>query len=264
MGRATPLKAPDGPENGSQEPSAAPLGVVLDSWWKFIFGAAGGVGKLKKYIALTLAYIAGLVAVVYAKDAVPGTANEWGDYFAGFVAPVALAWFIGTLALQRKELGLQREELGLQRREMELTREVLREQGEQQLRTAEATLEANKIAASTVFADSVPQHLKLLDSALNRMDDQLSTRLSVNNIFVPLDSFKTPEGTAKYFKKLLDNNTGVEVSGFNEDQKLVISSYLHTFDAFREKATTTDNLVYILGPYHDAWSVMRAFMDVDA
>lgn len=60
--------------------------------------------------------------------------NEWGDYFAGFVGPVALLWLVlgffqqqknlaqnsNALDLQRNELALQRKELSLQR--IELTR----------------------------------------------------------------------------------------------------------------------------------------------
>jgi len=223
---------------------------------------------LKKYMTLSVAYIAGLVGFVYWKGVAPATANEWGDYFAGFVAPLALVWFIGTLLLQRKELALQRDELVLQREEMKLTREVLEKQGEQQLRTAEATLEANKIAASTAFADSVPEHIRLLDSCLSSMRKTLPKRVMVEmdgeKKSMSLQTVDGPGAANGYFFALLQRNVGVENSGFDDKQKGAITSYLRTFDAFREKATATNNLIYILGPYHDAWSEMRAFMNEDS
>lgn len=51
-------------------------------------------------------------------------ANEFGDLFAGAVAPVAFFWLAVTVFLQRNELRLQRKELRAQREEHKANREL--------------------------------------------------------------------------------------------------------------------------------------------
>lgn len=72
------------------------------------------------------------------------TANELGDFLAGFFAPLAFAWLAYAVVIQSKELSAQKEELRLTRKEMELTREVAieakdatRAQAEEARRSAE-------------------------------------------------------------------------------------------------------------------------------
>lgn len=45
--------------------------------------------------------------------------NEWGDFLAGAVAPLALIWFVIGYFLQSEELGLQRKELIFQAQQIE-------------------------------------------------------------------------------------------------------------------------------------------------
>jgi hypothetical protein len=216
---------------------------------------------MKKYIALTVLYIVMLVAVVGYFDKVPSTANEWGDYFAGFVAPVALAWFIGTLSLQRKELGLQRKELELQRREMELTRGVLEEQSATQLKTAEAMLEANKIAASTLFAESVTRHEDLLDQYLENIGKLMPQSLNTpNGRLVGLERPNNIPNALEYFDLLLAQGVGAEDEQFNDRHRGALLMYERTFFNFREQAYEADRVIDLFGPHHELWGKVRAFL----
>jgi hypothetical protein len=52
------------------------------------------------------------------------SANELGDFLAGFFAPLAFLWVAYAVIIQSQELAAQREELKLTRNELELTREV--------------------------------------------------------------------------------------------------------------------------------------------
>lgn len=220
---------------------------------------------MKKYITLTVLYIAVLIAVVYGLDKAPSTANEWGDYFAGFVAPVALAWFIGTLSLQRKEIALQRKELELQRGEMKLTRGVLEEQSATQLRTAEAMLEANKIAASTLFAESVSRHEGLLDQYLSNIGKVMPRKLNLpNRGLINLSMPNDIPNALEYFNMLLENGVGAEDEQFNDNQRATLSMYEKSFANFRDKAHEAGRDIYVFGPHHELWGTVRAFLNVGA
>lgn len=48
--------------------------------------------------------------------------NEWGDFFAGFAAPLALLWLIVGYRLQKNELTMNTEALKIQ--QIELSRQV--------------------------------------------------------------------------------------------------------------------------------------------
>jgi hypothetical protein len=208
--------------------------------------------KMRAGIILTVLYLLGVIGGPFIFGKTPSLLNEWGDYLAGFVAPVALGWFVLTLLLQRKELELQRKELELQRNEMELSRKVMVDQSAQQLRTAEATLEANKIAASNSFADRVPQYHEHLDANLGRMAPYLP------------QSINTPKGTLTIGKWLVapshfvNSINTLDQHFINVDEifssstiQNELSQYLLMFREFETKANTTQNQVFIPGPYFD-------------
>ncbi|UES40372.1 hypothetical protein [Roseibium aggregatum] len=58
------------------------------------------------------------------------TANELGDFLAGFFAPLAFIWLAAAVYIQSQELSSQRQELRLTRQELKLTREVATESKE--------------------------------------------------------------------------------------------------------------------------------------
>lgn len=62
--------------------------------------------------------------------------NEFGDFLAGFFAPLAFLAVALAVLLQSRELAAQRIELELTRQEMAATREVLKAQAEESRRTA--------------------------------------------------------------------------------------------------------------------------------
>lgn len=85
---------------------------------------------MKLGIVLTVVWIIGGFAYAYFHIGIDQfaqlTANEFGDFLAGFSASLAFFWLVigyfqqgQELRLQREELSLQREELSLQRKEME-------------------------------------------------------------------------------------------------------------------------------------------------
>lgn len=65
------------------------------------------------------------------------TLGETGDYWAGWLTPLALGWFVVTVLLQHFELRLQRQELSLLRHEYEQSRRAAERQA--------AALEASKV-----------------------------------------------------------------------------------------------------------------------
>ncbi len=131
--------------------------------------------RLSIFVGCSVVYVAGVVLYAAWKDAgLPASErmelNEWGDYFTGFISPLALAWFVLTAFLQRAELGLQRSELELQRKEMVLQREemvrardVWSDQQKEQKRTADAYLEANRIARENSFAANIPYLMRKME-----------------------------------------------------------------------------------------------------
>lgn len=201
-------------------------------------------------IVATILYLAAVVAGPYYFGVVPTTANEWGDYFAGFLAPAALGWFVVTLLMQRRELELQREELILQRKEMELSRDVMKEQGAQQLRTAEATLEANKISASDSFADRVPQYHRHLDDILVRLAAEIPEQTQGPHTRI---NHQRPSGDPSSFLSFMEILKKYEINPtihFESDNGLsIICEFLKLYREFERKAIETGNTVFVMGPY---------------
>lgn len=106
------------------------------------------------FIVLSILYTAFVFVVGDTRGGFNGL-NEWGDYLAGFMSPLALAWFVATLILQSKELQLQRSELELQRGEMVASRETLDKQAEHQYQTAIALAETARLAERQNFREDI-------------------------------------------------------------------------------------------------------------
>lgn len=86
-------------------------------------------------------------------DAVTMTLNEWGDFFAGFAAPLALLWLIVGYRLQKNELTMntkaletQKDELSKQVNELIKQNEIL----QQQKSVFEKSIDATHQLASAV------------------------------------------------------------------------------------------------------------------
>jgi hypothetical protein len=115
--------------------------------------------------ALTAIYVVVIIALGF--KACPSLAfNEWGDYFAGFMSPVALFWLIGTLFIQRQELALQRQE-------MAEARLVAKQQAEEQRRTAEANLKANLIAERATIHEMSGKYKNVLQDIKDKIASNL-------------------------------------------------------------------------------------------
>jgi len=67
------------------------------------------------YATLTFIFIAVIVLVM---QGFPKSANEVGDFLAGFAGALAFLWLIASFHIQSKELVMQRKELQLQREAM--------------------------------------------------------------------------------------------------------------------------------------------------
>jgi hypothetical protein len=114
---------------------------------------------------------------------VPDDFNEWGDYLTGFLSAPALAWFVATLFLQKRELANQRIELRLQRLELERHRQEMvearsvweRQAGEQQ-KLVLAENQALELRARTTFLEQEILLNKVLPQALEDFGSKAATR----------------------------------------------------------------------------------------
>lgn len=86
------------------------------------FGYRRRIIGFKRYIIshwlrVTTVLICCAALLVFLFSDGPNTANEYGDFLAGFAGSLAFLWLVASFSLQRRELALQREELALQREE---------------------------------------------------------------------------------------------------------------------------------------------------
>ena len=229
---------------------------------------------MKYAITRTFAYLVVIICGAFVVGDPPTKANEWGDYFAGFVAPVALVWFIATLVLQRKQLAVQskelatqsealesqREALDLQREEMKLTRDVLKEQAEMQLKAAEAMREANKISASTLFAESVPRHERLLDDYIVNISKYAPSSFRAKRVNL---SCGKPDGvlsTINYFENFEKYELDIENDAINVNFLDAIRAYEQAFLNFHKQAHLADRAIDVAGPYLELWAKIDNFL----
>ncbi|MDM4766150.1 hypothetical protein [Pelomonas sp. SE-A7] len=112
--------------------------------------------RFKVGITLTICWLAVMVAFVgfglFGYGQLPGKVNEWGDFFAGFFAPLAFLWLVLGYLQQGEELRLQAAELKNSveqqtqlvqetRRQIEQDAEANREERERQHRRAQPVFE---------------------------------------------------------------------------------------------------------------------------
>lgn len=84
--------------------------------------------KTGVFLTLVWFVLIGLILWFKWEDAAHLSLNEWGDFLAGIVSPLAFLWLIVGYNLQRKELKSNTEALLFQRDEMVKQAEELAEQ----------------------------------------------------------------------------------------------------------------------------------------
>jgi hypothetical protein len=111
-------------------------------------------------LAVTLAWLFFSSYMILSQD-LPTKLNEWGDFFAGFFAPLAFLWLVLGYMQQGDELRHSTEALRLQAKELKSSVEqqsqlvaVSREQVQNEVRALEEERERRKDAARPKF---VPQ-----------------------------------------------------------------------------------------------------------
>lgn len=87
--------------------------------------------------------------------------NEFGDLLAGAFSPLAFAWFVYAVFMQRQELELQRTELADTRSVLRDQEKSQKESASQSKRNAEATERQNELVEEELILDL---HRKYLDS----------------------------------------------------------------------------------------------------
>jgi hypothetical protein len=202
---------------------------------------------MRRGIIATVAYIAAVIAFPFLIDEAPTEINEWGDYFAGFLAPAALCWFIATLRLQGNELSLQREELALQRHEMELSREVMRDQSAHLLEAAKANLEANRIAAASAFADELPMYHKFFEETLGQIAKKFLDGITfLDGIHMIPHPRNDPEKFLFYLAYVEERSYDLKTLPWNLH---AVAEYQHLMAEFHKKAVGTGNTIYFSGSW---------------
>lgn len=136
---------------------------------------------------LTCLYVLGFAAILYAKG-IPGLfaitekpleLNTFGDFLAGFCAPLAFLWLFVATMVQSQELALQRQELRLTRREFEQNRGVAKEQAEEAKRSASFIGSQTKI----LLMHEADRHLDaLIEHTINFMRSNLGNPISVRSV----------------------------------------------------------------------------------
>lgn len=87
--------------------------------------------------------------------------NEWGDFLAGAIAPLALIWFVIGYFLQSEELGLQREELTFQAQQIERQANVLESQFDLEKRKHQPHLVFESVGAEAYSPGRTKQHFQI-------------------------------------------------------------------------------------------------------
>ena len=209
-------------------------------------------------VILSVVYVSAVALVPVFLGIAPSDVNEWGDYFAGFLSPLALSWFIATLMLQRRELMYQRNEL-------KLTREVLKEQGDQQEKIAAANLEANQIAASNAFVSLVPKYREGLEQRSFHMRGYLTALLNGHEysdvIYAPTSTDGSEANKLIKFVQVnsvdLMSKNYVDIHQNIDGVERNFTEFLKIMDEFTRRAVETDNAVLIEKPYCSVMQVIR-------
>lgn len=216
--------------------------------------------SLKIGIIFSCMYLAAVITSGLIIPNKPLLLNEWGDYFAGSISPLALAWFVGTLIMQAREISLQREvlenqreELSLQRKEMEASREALEQQVLHQRATADALADSAKIAGSQGFHNRVIETRNQLTSIIDRLAGH-SRSFTITTNSRNLSTGSPHKGAdlsewVSFLKLILQSEDTLkqfeEQLSSTERFRSLAREYVMRFQELREEAYRTNNLHYI-------------------
>jgi hypothetical protein len=183
-----------------------------------------------KWLKRNLAFVGAILTVIYIVAimtlgffAAPALKfNEWGDFFAGFMSPVALAWLIGTLFIQRQELALQRDE-------MRAAQKIAQEQAVEQRKTAEANLNANLIAEKTALQNASGEYRNRLDEIkqliINRLNISKSeVRKKLYSSFTP-EYWSSPGPKSEYYSRIISGDAFSSPSLHENDKDMVLMTF---------------------------------------
>jgi len=170
------------------------------------------------------------------------SANEWGDYLTGFLTPPALAWFVGTLYLQNRDL-----------------RETIRiadKQAKQLENTAMANKDANEIAAKDIFLSSA----ELYERAM--MDSLRDAIKNLPEIYQYADPVSGAQRSDRLYAHGALDRQDPSLSTLREVLLRVghlghkhivpeapLERYYHIYREYQRRAISTDSEVLIHSPF---------------
>ena len=211
-------------------------------------------------VSFSLVYVVCVIGVPFLFNLKPNGLNEWGDFLTGFLSPLALAWFVATLYLQRSELGLQRKELEFSREEMRLSREAQEVQSRQQERAANAYLEANLIAAKNSFADRIQQFHMIFDQFLSEIGQGFPSQVqTLSHGSVRVSRPELAHAYQRYFDALEEVSFDSSTIPLTPSTERRITEFLSFYEEFMINAAETKNTIYTSGKYRDAYEALREF-----
>ena len=160
---------------------------------------------------------------------------------------------------------MQRQELELQREEMKLTRGVLEEQTKMQLKSAEAMLEANKIAASTLFAEGVERRKQTFDQMIQDIGNvmpnlKFGTNDPTMDLALGLLRPDTVSSAIDYFDHLLSGMKDPGSYDLSDKQLGTLLAYVVKFEEFGTEAAHHDRLSEALGPHNVLCGRIQEFL----
>lgn len=222
-------------------------------------------------IVLSIVYLTAIIIFPFVSGQASASFNQWGDYFAGSVAPLAFIWFIATLHLHRKELSLQRCELELQREEMAASRAALEKQAEYLAISAKAMAETVRQANSESFRANV-------EEVRQRFRDILGEMVR----FIPGTILTSPDGATKAHRP----TSGEELKTWKKYLEMARSSeeslklfeksakdlsrfhtyshhYIRMFEQFRKGAYDTGNALYVMDDYGEIAGFLKVVSRYD-
>lgn len=183
-------------------------------------------GRFAFGLIATLVWLA-FAIYMFANSTPPTELNAWGDFFAGFFAPLAFLWLVLGYLQQGEELRHSTEALKLQAAELKKSVEqqsllvaVSREQMQQELRALEEEHERRRDAARPKF---VPQH-----SSTIKTGGSVEYKMKVINVGNTATKvrmrFDPPLGNLDHFNQALVPNSEVLSLAFQAKAEPSIAS----------------------------------------
>ena len=201
------------------------------------------------WILLSLLYLGAAGYAPFWFGAVPESAFEWGVYATGFVMPLAFFWFLLVALLQRRELQQQRQSMDAQHEELRGVRAALDGNAATQMKAAEMTLEAARLARSTAFVNSVSIYQARLAKIVQEIGKRLPSvaQPESGQVAVPLPrDFQT---LVDYLALIESNKVDVtkHLGVHTQDVMRLVKEYQTAYGTILTAATETNNVLLVSG-----------------